>query len=211
MTVLAARMTGFALSLIAIGLSGCDRSTVTAKANINLEQATDAERDQAAMVLRARFEAIAPSMFSSVDVKRSGADIVLVFRGEPPSDEEIRSYAASRGVMRMAPQDSPHNWLVTDRDVESVSVSGSSQGPVLDLRVSERAGQRLLQYTSRNQGKVLVTTWDEDAPFHASIQGIFSRQFQTTGFDAETAMRRRIILESGRLPVAVRNVEISHP
>jgi preprotein translocase subunit SecD len=204
-------MAGFALCLGALGFSGCDRSIVTAMAKIELEQASEAERDQSAAILRARFEAIGPSMFSSVEVIRSGEDIMLVFRGEPPGDEEIRSYAGSRGVMRMAPQDSPHNWLVTDRDVESVSVSHSDQGPVLDLRVSERAGQRLLEYTARNQGKVLVTTWDRDEPFRASIQGIFSRQFQTTGFDAETAMRRRIMLESGRLPVAVRNVQISHP
>jgi hypothetical protein len=48
------------------------------------------------------------------------------------------------------------------------------------------------------------------APTPAS-RAFFSRQFQTSGIDVETAMRRRIMLESGRLPVAVRNVEISHP
>ena len=82
---------------------------------------------------------------------------------------------------------------------------------MLDLAVNERAGERLHNYTSRSVGRLLVTTWNGKEHSRARVGGVFSRQFQTTGMDRETAVMMMIMLKSGRLPVAVREVQIVHP
>jgi preprotein translocase subunit SecD len=191
-------------------LSGCGPRAISTTARVHFEAASEAEMMQAAQILQARFNELRPSYFSTVTTTVVAQDVALEFRGEAPADETIGSYAASQGIFRLYPLDAQNNLLVTDLDIEQVSATQGSTGPMLDLRVSESAGKRLLAYTSRNLGRVLITSWDRKEQSRAVVGGVFARQFQTTGMDRDTAMRLTIILRSGRLPVAVRSVDIAH-
>lgn len=179
-------------------------------ATIRFAAATSADMAQAAIVLQTRFRELNPSHSSSFTVIVGEQDIVLEFRGEAPPDQTIRDYS-TQGVLRIYPADATRNWLVTDRDIEEVSARQGDAGAMLDIKVRDSAAQRLQSYTSRNVGRVLVTNWDGKEQSRATVRGVFSRQFQTTGLDRATALRMRIMLESGRLPVAVREIGIVHP
>ncbi len=192
-------------------LVGCGPRPVSTIATVHFETATTAELTEAANVLLARFREMSPSRSSSCTAVVGDRRIVLEFRGEPPADEIIRGYASSQGIFHIYPADARRNWLVSDRDVQIVNARASENGEVLDLSVDEDAAQRLLQYTSRNLGAVLVTSWDGKEQTRATVRGVFSKRFQTTGMDRDAALRMMITLRSGRLPVAVREVEITHP
>ena len=191
-------------------LSGCGPKPVSTSATIHFETSTPEEMALAGSILKARFDELTPTYFSSFTVVVHEKDIVLEFRGVAPADEVIREYA-SQGIFRIYAADSRLIWLVTDRDVQRVNALASENGFVLDMSVNESAGQRLQTYTSRNVGRVLVTSWNGKEQSRATVQGVFSRQFQTTGLDRETALRMRIMLESGRLPMAVREIDLVHP
>ena len=113
--------------------------------------------------------------------------------------------------MRIASADSRLVSIVTDKDVESATPEQGNAGPMLDLLLSDTAGQRMLEYTKRHQGGTLVTTWDGVEVSRATIRGSFGRQFRTTGVARETAMLHAIVLRSGRLPKPVTGVRIDHP
>jgi preprotein translocase subunit SecD len=191
-------------------LAGCGPQPISTTATIHFETSTGEEMAQAANILRARFDTLMPSHSSSFTTIVRDQDIVLEFRGEAPPDQTIRDYA-SQGVLRIYAAESPLNWLVTDRDIESVHARQGDDGPVLDLAVNERAGERLHNYTSRSVGRLLVTSWNGKEQSRARVGGVFSRRFQTTVKDRDTALRMKAMLESGRLPVASREIEIAHP
>ena len=192
-------------------LAGCGPRPVSTIATVHFESATTAEMTEAAKVLLARFSEMSPSRSSTCTAALGERRIVLEFRGESPADEIIRDYASSQGIFHIYPADARRNWLVSDRDVQGVNARAGETGAVFDLSVDEDAAQRLLQYTSSNLGKVLVTSWDGKEQTRATVQGVFSKRFQTTGIDRDAALRMMTILRSGRLPVAVREVEIAHP
>jgi hypothetical protein len=190
-------------------LAGCGPRAISTTATIRLESSTSAEMAEAGRILKARFDEIPPSYSSSVTVIVGPLAVLLQFRGEAPSDQTIRDYA-SQGIFRIYPLDSPLNWLVTDRDVDLASARQGENGAVLDMVVSEKAGQRLFNYTSRNVGRLLVTSWNGKEQSRATVSGVFSRRFQTTGMDRDTALRMMTILKFGRLPKPVREIEIEH-
>jgi len=192
-------------------LAACDVNKVTAMVRVELESPTPEEAATCAAVLQRRFADLLPGYFSKVTATPAGEGVNLVFTGQPPADEQIRTYASTQGIFRMYPVDQPNYLLVTDLDVEQVSTSMGQGGPAIDLVLNERAGNRLETYTRQNVGKLLATSWDRKEEMRASIQGVFGRRFQTTGVDADTARLRQIMLSSGRLPIAVRRVDIRHP
>jgi preprotein translocase subunit SecD len=201
---------GAALALMPV-LVACSPPPVSMTATVELDDASPDQASAAALILQARFAELRPAMNSRVEAQPGPSSVTLSFRGEAPTEEAIRSYAGTQGIYRMYPLDSRANLLLTDRDIESVSVTGGDSGPVLNLQVREPGAQRLLAFTSKNSGKVLETTWDRDVLNRATVQGAFSSRFQTTGMDRETAMRVMICLRHGRLPVRVRDIEIRRP
>jgi preprotein translocase subunit SecD len=201
---------GAALALMPV-LVACSPPPVSMTATVELDDASPDQASAAALILQARFAELRPAMNSRVEAQPGPSSVTLSFRGEAPTEEVIRSYAGTQGIYRMYPMDSRANLLLTDRDIESVSVTGGDSGPVLNLQVREPGAQRLLAFTSKNSGKVLETTWDRDVLNRATVQGAFSSRFQTTGMDRETAMRVMICLRHGRLPVRVRDIEIRRP
>jgi preprotein translocase subunit SecD len=201
---------GAALALLPL-LVACSPPPVSMTATVVLNDASPAQVAEAAQILQARFSELRPAMNSRVEAQPGPSSVMLSFRGEAPTEETVRSYAGTQGIYRMYPMDSRANLLLTDRDIESVSVTSGDSGPVLNLQVHEPGAQRLLAFTSKGSGKVLVTTWDRDVLNRATVQGAFSSRFQTTGMDRDTAMRVMICLRHGRLPVRVRDIEIRRP
>jgi len=197
------------LVLLAI-LAGCDTSKVVATARVELDAPTADQAAQTAVVLQKRFSELA-SGFSKVSATASGSGVDLVFTGDAPADDVIRRYASTQGIFRMFAPDMPNMILVSDQDVEAVGATQGSNGPAIDIKLSDRAGERLLRHTSRNVGRLLVTSWDGKEEFRATIHDAFGERFQTTGVDAETALLRVVMLRHGRLPVRVASVEIRHP
>jgi len=201
---------GAALALLPL-LVACSPPPVSMTATVALDDASPDQAAAAAQILQARLAELRPAMISRVEAQPGPSSVVLSFRGEAPTEDAIRSYAGTQGIYRMYPMDSRANLLLTDRDIESVSVTAGDTGPVLNLQVREPGAQRLLAFTSKNSGKVLETTWDRDVLNRATVQGAFSSRFQTTGMDRDTAMRVMICLRHGRLPVRVRDIEIRRP
>ncbi len=201
---------GAALALLPL-LGACSPPPISMTATVALDEASPDQAAAAAQILQARFNELRPAMNSRVEAQPGPSSVTLRFRGEAPTEEAIRSYAGTQGIYRMYPMDSRANLLLTDRDIESVSVTAGDTGPVLNLQVREPGAQRLLAFTSKNSGKVLVTTWDRDVLNRATVQGAFSSRFQTTGMDRDTATRVMICLRHGRMPVRVRDIEIRRP
>jgi preprotein translocase subunit SecD len=191
-------------------LAACDMNKVAATVRVELESPTPEQTAAAAVVLQNRLSELVSS-FSKVTATPSGTGVDVVFAGEAPPDELIRSYASMQGVMRMFLADSPINVVVTDRDVEQATASRGPAGPVMNLMLRQPAGERMLAFTRRNVGKVMVTSWDRKTESRATIRGVFGAQFQTTGLDFDAQKLWVVMLRHGRLPVAVRSVEIRNP
>ena len=153
-------------------LAPCDLNRVTTVVRVELESPTPAEAAQAAVVLQNRLAELL-SRFSKVTATASGSGsgsgsgVDVVFTGEAPPDELIRSLVS--------------------------------------------AGERMLAFTRRSIGKVMVTSWDRKQETRAVISGVFGQYFQTTGLDVQTVKLWVLLLGHGRLPVTVRSVEIRHP
>lgn len=197
-------------ALLGIAQVGCGSQSVTAVARVDLGAATAAEIDATARTLQARFDAVRPSWASRCAVTVIASTIELEFRGVAPNDDEIRYYASAPGVFRISPHRAKHMVIVSDLDVEDISFSETPDGPGVNWTLTEAGGTRMLEYTSRNVGTALITTWDGKEISVATIRGVFSRQFQTTGIDLETARRMQNVLRHGRLPAAVHAVKIAH-
>jgi len=195
-------------------LAACDLNRVTTVVRVELESPTPAEAAQAAVVLQNRLAELL-SRFSKVTATASGSGsgsgVDVVFTGEAPPDELIRSLVSQQGAMRMFLMDSPINVVVTDRDVEQAAASMGDSGPVINLRLTHAAGERMLAFTRRSIGKVMVTSWDRKQETRAVISGVFGQYLQTTGLDVQTVKLWVLLLGHGRLPVTVRSVEIRHP
>jgi len=194
-----------------LALAACAPRSVTTVATLALDGASEAEIRVAATVLQSRYRNLVSSYFAEVSASANPSGVTVEFRGEAPSDDLIRLYANTQGVMRIAPEKAHLVSIATDRDVESASAYIDGDVAGLNLVLKERAGQQMLDYTRSHQGATLVTTWDGTEFSRAQINGIFGRQFQMTGVDRNMMGLRAIVLRSGRLPMPVTSVVIVHP
>jgi len=191
-------------------LAACDMNKVAATVRVELESPTPEQTAAAAVILQNRLSELV-SNFSRVTATPAGTSVDVVITGNAPPDELIRGYASIQGVMRMFLAESPVNVVITDRDVEQAAASEGDSGPLINLLLSQPAGDRMQDFTRRNVGKVMVTSWDRKTETRAVISGVFGGRFQTSGVDLDTAKLWVVMLRHGRLPVAVRSVEIRHP
>ena len=111
-------------------------------------------------------------------------------------------------------------------DATSTQVEGR---PAVSVKLDARAGQEMLKTTQRNVGKPMATVYiqkkrlaegetckgvrinndctEEDAISVATIQGVFSSQFQITGLQATEAKDLALLLRSGSLAAPLAMVE----
>jgi len=194
----------FTLAALATVLSvaACGPVPVTKVVTIELAPSTFKQRTAAAGVLAARFDGYRPE--ASVLEK----SIVLAFHGEAPDDVTLHSIGAAQGIFRVSPADAKHFLIMSDLDVENANVFKDDDSGTLNIQLTEQAGAKMAEYTKRNVGRVLVATLDRKEISRATVQGVFGRQFQTSGLDLELARNMAVILRHGRLPVAVTHIDI---
>ncbi|HEV8694961.1 MAG TPA: protein translocase subunit SecD, partial [Lysobacter sp.] len=102
-----------------------------------------------------------------------------------------------------------------------------SGSPVVSVRLNSAGGQRMFQFTSENVGKPMAVVYIERLPevrtvsgqevrttrvseevvSVATIQGVFSNQFQTTGLSSQEAADLSKLLKSGSLAAPMDFVE----
>jgi len=199
----------FAMAVIGMALSfaGCGPPPVTKIATFLLEPSTSEQRTEVARVLAARFDGY--RMSSGPLTTHVLPDAVVVeFRGNAPADAELRSIGGVQGIFRVAPVDARNVLLFSDLDVEDASSFATDAGGAISIKLTERAGAKMAEFTKRNIGRLLITTLDRKEISRAQISGEFARMFQTTGLDQNLARNMAVILRHGRLPVAVTKVDI---
>lgn len=200
--------------LCMIGLvTACSPRRATATLIVQTEDAPTLQMNLAAEILAQRFLEIRPSMFSTITPTVSGNTITFTYRGEaPPNDTYLRPLALTRGVLRITPADHPDELWVSDLDVVDVKMMRSaSQGPILTIRVTPQAGSRLMEATTKNTGRTLVTTCDGRMIVSATIRAPFGTAFVLPVPSVEEGHVLLNVLRHGRLPVAVRAFDYRLP
>jgi preprotein translocase subunit SecD len=199
------------LAATSLAMQACSPAPITTTARIELETATPEELAASVEILRKRFDDLRPAMRSSHAVKIAGSGIDLEFRGDAPSDDTIRFFAGSRGLLRFHSPRQRGLSVVTDRDVVRIVARKDESAALLDIALSPEAGERMREYTSKNVGQPLEVSIDGEVVSRAIINGTFGAQFETTGLETDFAKRIVGLVRHGRLPVAVRSVEVHHP
>jgi preprotein translocase subunit SecD len=204
------RLSTLAAAAMAMLLGACGPAPVTKVVTFRLETSTSEQRAAAARVLAARYDGYRPSSSTPLETRVLEDSVVIEFRGEAPDDADLQSFGATQGVLRVSPADAKHILLFSDLDVEEATTMETVGGMALSIRLTERAGARMADFTKRNLGRLLVTTLDRKEVSRARINGTFGRDFQTTGLGLKEARDLGILLRHGRLPVAVTKVDIQH-
>ena len=155
-------------------------------------------------VLLARFQRVLPSALSTVESEISGSTISYTFqRGTP--DESIVSYLSvtpGRFSVSFAEPEANDPWI-TDRDIMRVDAETSRNDSMIQIHLTEDAGERVQKITSRNLGKSAVVKLDYEKIMEAEIRGAFGRSFQITAPSGKDPNVVAAILEGGRLPATV--------
>ncbi|MEB1261189.1 protein translocase subunit SecD [Xanthomonas campestris] len=178
-----------------------------------------------------------PGLQDTAEAKRLiGATASLEFRAvvEGNAEDAVRSGSIppEAKVYRLRDSNAPvllnKRALVTGDQMVSASVSNDQNGmPAVAVTLNNVAGQRMLDYTSANVGKLMsvvyieriptVTMVDgkevrsvrvkEEALSPTRIAGVFGKNFQTTGLEKTEAENLAKLLKSGSLAAPMDFVE----
>ncbi|CAD0334378.1 Protein translocase subunit SecD [Xanthomonas hortorum pv. cynarae] len=178
-----------------------------------------------------------PGLQDTAEAKRLiGATASLEFRAvvEGNAEDAVRSgtIPPEAKVYRLRDSNAPvllnKRALVTGDQMVSASVSNDQNGmPAVAVTLNNVAGQRMLDYTSANVGKLMsvvyieriptVTMVDgkevrsvrvkEEALSPTRIAGVFGKNFQTTGLEKTEAENLAKLLKSGSLAAQMDFVE----
>ena len=178
-----------------------------------------------------------PGLQDTAEAKRLiGATASLEFRAvvEGNAEDAVRSgtIPPEAKVYRLRDSNAPvllnKRALVTGDQMVSASVSNDQNGmPAVAVTLNNVAGQRMLDYTSANVGKLMsvvyieriptVTMVDgkevrsvrvkEEALSPTRIAGVFGKNFQTTGLEKTEAENLANLLKSGSLAAPMDFVE----
>jgi hypothetical protein len=196
-----------ALLCLSASIVACSPPQVTGTAIVETEDAKPEDVARTADILAARFDEITPSRRSTITATPAGHTITFTFRGEHAKAEFLRPLALTRGVLRIGPADQPDETWASDADVERVEMLLQDH-TVISLRLTREAGARLLDATSKNKGRMLVTSWDGRPLLYAPILGPFGEAFQFTAPGSRE--EGHVVLNAlrhGRLPVATKSFE----
>jgi preprotein translocase subunit SecD len=75
--------------------------------------------------------------------------------------------------------------------------------PVLRLRLTAEAGERLARLTSRNVGRVMTVTLDGETLFEATVQSALATSLEITGVEVDELRALSVVLRAGALPEGV--------
>jgi preprotein translocase subunit SecD len=117
--------------------------------------------------------------------------------------------------------------IATGNQLTSATVGQSQSGPAVNIKLDARAGEQMLRTTRANVGhhmavvltekrretkdvngqKISRDVTDEQVINDATIQGVFSNNFQITGLSAGEARELALLLRSGSLATGIYVVE----
>lgn len=196
-----------ALLFLSASIVACSPPQVSGTAVVETEEARPEDIARTADIIASRFNEIRASARSTVSAAVTGHTITFTFRGAHAKPEVLQPLALTRGVLRIGPADQLNETWVSDVDVEQAEMFWQEQA-VISVRLTRAGGARLLDATSRNKGRMLVTTWDGRPFVYAPIRGPFGQAFQFTA--PGTREDGHVVLNAlrhGRLPVATKSFE----
>lgn len=192
---------------LCLPLTACGLRSTSARLSVQVPDAPPAEVAATANVLLARFETFRQSYFSSVSASIEGNRIDFEFRGKSPSEADLRYLAATRGVYRVAPMNTPLIPWFTDLDIIASYCGQGASSPYLATQLTPAAGAKLLELTRRNPGMTLITTFDGQEIQRATISGVFGERFQSSIPKDEHFTAFCTVMRHGRLPARIGKVE----
>ena len=198
------------VTVLLTSLAACAPTEVSGTLTVRTADAAPQDLARAADMLSARVQEFLPSFRSTVTSSVHGHAITLIFRGDPPPEEQIRYLATTRGELRIGPADEPSTVWVSDLDIEDVSLTSTDSGPFFTLRLKEQSGRALSEATARNVGRVVLVTLDGRRILAAPIRGAFGPTFQFNAPSVQEGLMMRAVLKGGRLPVVVESVDYGH-
>jgi hypothetical protein len=185
-------------------LQGCDDlSALNARPEqvvVNLQSPASAGLVEP--ILRERFEAYLPSMFSSLESRIEGSRIRFIFKGGAPSRKEVVDLANRRGVLIARVKDGPV-WDMANGVVDA-SAGQTDMGSTLNITLSDQAGHAFERLTSENLGKTLALEIDGEILTVAKINDKLGKRLQlimTRDFGELRLLS--VMLRSGPLPEKV--------
>jgi preprotein translocase subunit SecD len=179
-----------------------------------------------------RIDVQLPGVTNSAEVKDIlGKTATLEFRMVDETDnayEAAQTGAAPAGTKLYHTSDGQpillkREIIATGDELTTANFAMGQNGPEVNIRLDSRAGERMLQNTRRNLGKQMAVVYiekrretktvdgkqvtrdvtDEKVINHATIQGVFSNNFQITGLNAGEGRDLALLLRSGSLSVPI--------
>jgi len=193
-----------------IALQGCTLGPDTELA-LEVDSSDPAVVAETARVLAARFERFPATMLSSTEYAIRGSTIRFTFKNGAPEPKILEYLYDTPGHLRasLATDRFGTPWF-TDRDLSNVDAAYRSSMRVLRVRLTAKAGRRLVQLTTENLGRVVTTTLDGETLMEARIQGVFGERFEIVGgeLDPELIGPLVVVLRTGALPADVKAVRV---
>jgi preprotein translocase subunit SecD len=156
-------------------------------------------------ILRKRFGAYTPSIFSKIDSAIDGDRITFTFhRGAPPR-EDVDYLVSRRGVLTAKFADG--ELVYSDQDIEDAGAKFEHNTVYLLISVTDESSQRIGPLTERNIGRALDIELDGNLFLRSTISERLWKRFQLSAqFPLHEIQRIAILLRYGALPVPVRVV-----
>lgn len=188
-------------------LQGCDElSALNASPKevvVNLQSPASAGLVEP--ILRQRFEAYLPSMFSSLESRIEGSRIRFVFKGGAPSRKAVVELANRPGVLVARVKDGPA-WHVANGVVDA-SAARTDTGSALNITLSDQAGHVFERLTGQNLGKMLGLEMDGEVLTVAKIDDPLGKRLQLIlPKELEELRLMSVMVRSGPLPERVQIV-----
>jgi hypothetical protein len=154
-------------------------------------------------VLLERFESERSSMLASVDSSITGSTVHFAFRWWSPDWGVLEPLYSMPGRFRasLAGHIRP---AFTHEDVRDAAVTYNNGRPAMRLRLTDEAGERLAELTSRNVGGIMTMTLDGETVSEARVNGVIGPTMVIEGMGVDELRTLSVILKSGAFPQGVR-------
>ncbi len=160
-------------------------------------------------ILTTRFDAVRPSVLSTVTSNIEGTRISFQFSNGAPTNDVLEYLYSTLGDLHASQIDagSGLTWFTT-ADIERASAGVSDYETLLYIRLKPEVGERVALLSSMSIGGVMRWVLDGQVILDARVSEEFGRLFQVAAPDPERAKELAVILESGVLPTKVEKVSM---
>jgi preprotein translocase subunit SecD len=157
-------------------------------------------------ILRKRFGAFSPSVFSEIDSVIEGNQIKFTFRRGAPSRADAEHMVTSRGVLTAKFPDG--TLLYDDQDIEDAGAKVENGTVFLLISMKDESAARIGPQTEMNLGKAVDVVLDGHLLFRSNIDGRLWKRFHMSAqYPYSEIYQVAILLRYDSLPAPVRIVE----